>query len=562
MPLSQLFADSNKPNILLLITDQERSVAEWPESYRATLAAKLPAMQRLMASGLSFDHAYTASCMCSPSRATFLTSQYPIVTGCTSTGGSVLPKPARFPNIASVLTAAGYGCYWMGKWHLLGGQEPGDKADELVPWGFQTFTDPAGTKRAWDHPDAGTTLSTNYLGGGTQGPTATNRNDQRYVADAQAFLANPPASPWCLVVSLVNPHDIHLGWQAQDGNYYEQSLYQGFAVPLPKDRDESPSVMPRGQNYYTWANRAAALASQQDFANFYVYLMQYVDGQIGTILSGMSESLTQETLIIRFADHGEMGLAHGMIEKFVNAYGQCVHVPLVFSNPVAYPAAQRTAALASTADLAPTLAALLQQGQFADSFAGTDLSPVLENPRSSVQDYVHFTYDDMAGGSGPSVIRGVRSQRWAYSVYLQSVTSSTAGFGDADWEMYDLAADPTETHNLAGTGLQEQETLDQALQAQMQAKRTAPAWYPAHWPPAKTSASRGGPPASEMAASRPVATVPGIEAQQALDLTYVGVPDTAALLDRTATPAGRAALASLVQVDPAVLESWIAAARA
>jgi choline-sulfatase len=561
MPLKDLFANGNTPNILILITDQERSIAEWPPSYRSTLSSQLIAMKRLMANGLSFNNAYTAASMCSPSRATLLTSQYPIVTGCTTTGQSSLPKPSIWPNIATVLTAANYSCYWIGKWHLLGSKEPGSGASDLATWGFRSYPHSAGPSIAWDPPDAGINLATTYLGGGTQGASEYNRNDQRYIGNALSFLTNPPASPWCLVVSLVNPHDVHLGYEAQDGAFYDSSKYQNMNVPLPDGVQQSPTTMPRGQNYYTWDTRAVSGATQQDFANFYAYLMTYIDGQIGSILGAMSQSQVQDTLIIRFADHGEMGLAHGLVEKFVNAYRQCMHVPLIFSNPVAYPSAQSTDAMASTVDLAPTLAGLLGVSSSFPKFVGKDLGPVLEDPSTSVQDYVHFTYDDLSGTSGPSVIRTIRSKRWMYSVYLQSVTSQASGYADTDWEMYDLEADPNERENLAGQGRLEQATLDRQLQEQMLAKGTAPAWYSTNWPPTATACSRGGPPPADEVYPCPVAKIPGIDATQAERLTYAGVPDSTALLARTGRAEDRKALASIVPVEERSLEAWIESAR-
>lgn len=563
MPISDLFANGHKPNILILITDQERALSEWPESYRATLAGKLEAMQALQANGLSFDHAYTGACMCAPSRATFLTSQYPIVTGCTTTGSSTLPLPTPRPNLASVMGDAGYGCYWIGKWHLLGHHEQGAGEGALRQWGFQTYGVVAGaTDIAWDPPDAGLNLSTTTLGGGTKGPTTQNQNDQRYVADAQAFLANPPPGPWCLVVSLVNPHDVHLAYLAKAHSYYDTADYASLGVPLPEDRHESPLAMPRGQSYASWDAMKQSGAEPQELANFYAYLMQYVDGQIGTILAGMSQGQRQDTLIIRFADHGEMALSHGLVEKFVNAYGQCTHVPLVFSNPVAWPTPQATQALASTVDLAPTLASLLGvAGDFAGCFVGHDLSRVLDDPSAPGRDHVHFTYDDINDNTSPSVIRTIRSKDWVYSVYLQSVTDAGSGYADADWEMYDLTADPGERRNIAGQGHPQQAVLDQALQDLMTANGTAPAWYPAHWPPQATSASRGGPPGARAAGPVAIGRVPGISAARALDLTYVGVPDAGTLLARTVTPDGRKALAGLVPVDEPELDGWIAAAR-
>jgi choline-sulfatase len=564
MSIEQLFANGNKPNIMIIITDQERALSEWPEAYRSTLGGKLAAMQRLMTNGLYFEQAFTAACMCSPSRATFQTSQYPIVTGCTLTGESALPSPAVYANLTSVLSAAGYGCYWIGKWHLLWPNEPGTTNTDLTPWGWQAYGPPSpssGTNiYAWDPPDAGITLDDTYLGGGTKGTKATNRNDQRYVANAISFLQAPPAGPWCLVVSLVNPHDVHLGFEGLAHEFYERSAYEGLDVPLPHTVYQDVSKMPRGQSYSTWKNQSAGHhATRHHFGDFYAYLVEYVDGQIGTILDAMNPSQVDDTLIVRFSDHGEMGLAHNLVEKFVNAYGQCVHVPLVFSNPVAWPSAATTQSLASTVDLVPTFAGLLGVQNDQWSFVGADLSAVLVNPTQPVQDFVHFTYDDEGDTSVPSVIRAIRSQQWAYAVYLDSVTSATSGYLDADWEMYDLVKDPEERVNLAGQGLEQQDFLDSLLQAQMILKNTAPAWYETNWPPQKTANSIGGPPSGSASAARPIAKLPGITRRQVEALSYAGVRSVPALLARTRSAAGRARLANLAKLDPKQLDKWIEA---
>ena len=63
-----------KPNVLIIITDQEREVMHWPEGWAE---ANLPARRRLMANGLHFTRAQCNTAACSSSRATFLTGLYP-----------------------------------------------------------------------------------------------------------------------------------------------------------------------------------------------------------------------------------------------------------------------------------------------------------------------------------------------------------------------------------------------------------------------------------------------------------------------------------------------------
>ena len=71
--------------------------------------------------------------------------------------------------------------------------------------------------------------------------------------------------------------------------------------------------------------------------NFYAHLQTLADGHVGEILDALDEcGLTESTLIVRLADHGEMGMCHGLREKMYTAYEEAIHVPLIFSNPLLF----------------------------------------------------------------------------------------------------------------------------------------------------------------------------------------------------------------------------------
>src|SRR5262245_59091835 len=53
-----------RPNLVLLFTDQERAVQHWPPGWAAR---HLPSWSRLQRHGLTFRRAYTAACECTPS---------------------------------------------------------------------------------------------------------------------------------------------------------------------------------------------------------------------------------------------------------------------------------------------------------------------------------------------------------------------------------------------------------------------------------------------------------------------------------------------------------------
>ena len=60
----------NEPNILLIVSDQERQRDWLPDDF------KLPARQRIIDNGIEFTSHYTHSSPCSPSRATLFTGEY------------------------------------------------------------------------------------------------------------------------------------------------------------------------------------------------------------------------------------------------------------------------------------------------------------------------------------------------------------------------------------------------------------------------------------------------------------------------------------------------------
>src|SRR5580765_8400910 len=64
---------ANRPNIVLIMTDQERYPQYWPPGWED---ANLPNRKRLADNGLAFTRAFCNAAMCSPSRATLFTGLY------------------------------------------------------------------------------------------------------------------------------------------------------------------------------------------------------------------------------------------------------------------------------------------------------------------------------------------------------------------------------------------------------------------------------------------------------------------------------------------------------
>ncbi|MEA2475160.1 MAG: choline-sulfatase [Thermoleophilaceae bacterium] len=546
-------AARRRPNLLLLVTDQQRAPMHWPDE-PGWLRQLTPADHDLASTGLTFTDAICSTCMCSPSRATLFTGLYPTQHGVTLTlteagarpdprnapavlatfagnmrdGSASRVKTAKAfargalrlgagrgeettldpstPNLARMLGDAGYTVGFKGKWHLtkpVGGGEWSDADAQLLERDFGFA--------GWEPPDAGENLDPEHFGGGNAGASGEGF-DEDFTRQAEAFLATA-AEPWALIVSLVNPHDV-LGYPSSyERGGYRLEDFRDIEVPLPDTFDEDLSTKPDphslmklGQASYLGPLRGRR--AHLDYLSFYAHLHRLVDEKVGRIVGALGEatdprSLRSRTLIVRTADHGEMGLAHGGLrQKMFNAYEETLRVPLVVSNPILFPRASETPAPAGLVDIVPTLATLLGFPAPADA-AGADLTPVLarhadapdealdaagaalepaarhREPADSVQDASAFVYEDHKAGTAfenvvpqPNRLRALRERGWKYAVY-----ADPTGEARPQYELYDLAADPNERANLVDrdTGAVrnalhegDRERLDAALQERMQ----------------------------------------------------------------------------------------------
>jgi choline-sulfatase len=176
--------------------------------------------------------------------------------------------------------------------------------------------------------------------------------------------------------------------------------------------------------------------------------------------------------VVRTADHGEMGLAHGGLrQKNFNFYEEATRVPLVYSNPKLFPAPAKTNALVSHVDFLPTLASLAAAPKSARAhWQGVDYAKLVLHPSSNrtAQDYVVFTYDDYQSGQSkrpypkaPNHIVSIREGRWKLAKYYDKAKLNPKR---PQWEMYDLHTDPEETENIAHPGYKRSATQERQLQ--------------------------------------------------------------------------------------------------
>jgi choline-sulfatase len=211
----------------------------------------------------------------------------------------------------------------------------------------------------WNPPDAGIRVSS--LGAeplpaslATLGGGAPN-NDDRYVAGADpskvcqnisqvgtgcqtpgfgesvvsylAGVAGTPRSrrkPFCLIVSLTNPHDIGYypgGYSSTGGGYPSQ--VPDLGVTLPDNFNDSLTTKPNIQTAYRENVETENFTPEErvGYVNFYPNLLQIVDKEITKVLDALDgHGLTNDTIVFRTSDHGELAFSHNLIEKCYTIY--------------------------------------------------------------------------------------------------------------------------------------------------------------------------------------------------------------------------------------------------
>jgi choline-sulfatase len=452
-------------NIVLFITDQERAIQHFPSNW---LRQNLPGMRRLRQHGLSFERAFTNACMCSPARSTLMSGYFPAQHGVKYTLEEDMPAteypqvelPVELKNLATVMKAAGYNVVYKGKWHC---SKPAEK-EHAVPADLERY----GFLR-WNPPDAGANQTVPEAGGGFVD------NDGRFVdatgnvADGTEgvlqYLSSTAAQqqPFFMVISLVNPHDVlfYPSKSFKEAGYDKSWLAGDVHAPATAEEDLStkPTVQEEFRNIFNLTGKPKNREQMRNYLNFYGNLMRSSDSYLVNVLDKLEETgLSDNTLIVRTADHGEMGLAHGGLrQKNFNFYEEAIRVPLVYSNPKLFPKPAKTDALVSHVDFLPTLASLAAAPPSARAkWEGVDYSKLVLNPSSngSTQDYVVFTYDDYQSGQSkrpypkpPNHIVAIREGRWKLAKYYD-----VKGRKAPQWEMYDLKHDPLEKRNIAYLG--------------------------------------------------------------------------------------------------------------
>ncbi|MBA3324850.1 MAG: choline-sulfatase [Rhodobacteraceae bacterium] len=341
------------PNVLILMVDQLTGTL-FPDGPADFLHA--PNLRRLAARSARFAAAYTASPLCAPARAAFMSGQLPSRT-------HVYDNAAEFasdiPTYAHHLRRAGYQTCLAGKMHFVGPDQlhgfeerlttdiyPADfgwtpdyaKPGERIDWWYHTLDSVAG---------AGTAEITNQL---------EYDDEVAYHATAKLhdLARRRDPRPWCLTVSFTHPHDPYVARPRFWELYADCPALDPAVAPIAFEAQDPHSrrlLEACDHSAFAITPEAARRARRAYFAS-----ISYLDEKIGEILDVLARGrMDADTIVIFLSDHGDMLGERGLWFKMSMREGSA-RVPLMIAGP-GLPAG-RHAAPVSTLDVLPTLAEL------------------------------------------------------------------------------------------------------------------------------------------------------------------------------------------------------------
>lgn len=437
---------SDRPNILLILTDQQR----W-DTICGRTPCRTPNINALAAGGVRFERSYTPVSLCCPARAMLASGAYNWHNGVLNqVHVSQRTRWGMFDGTvtyAQRLRDAGYQTGYAGKFHAdhLKGPLDYGYARATAPWGWG----PEPARRAdfktedlyQNYPPIqkrGIINKREIRRPGGRPWAAWREMDGPIEASESYFIADRGGKllqefsggdkPWLLEAHFTAPHDPfapHIEFARR---------YNANDIPLPRSWHDKfinkPGMNRKEAEMY---NQLSEYDVRNSIAHYWAFCEE-LDWNIGRLLNTLRDTgQADNTLVVFSSDHGEMLGSHHMYIKGWMPYEETHRIPMIARWPGQTPQNSQAAQLVQLHDLAHTFCDIggAEPLPFAD---GISLRDIFCNPaQTPSRDAIMNTY---YGAEYLYTQRILITQRHKYVFN---------GF-DID-ELYDLENDPIEMHN-------------------------------------------------------------------------------------------------------------------
>lgn len=439
-----------RPNVLFIaVDDLNCRVGCYGDA-----VAKTPHLDRLAGRGVRFDRAYCQFPLCNPTRVSLLLGRYP-----TTTETIDFARPALLERdwvtLPQYFRENGYQVQLLGK--IFHYPEPsawsaGEKAvleeqqrhrqmlGDLTRW--EPYRSLAPPPTQWTNNLRNHSNVFGPVADAEERTAADKAKAYEWTADVKTAEQAKEAlerwadqgQPFFLGVGFYKPHVPLVAPQ----RFFD--LYPPEEMPLPPDFAPGPRAddsVPRYALRYSldlFHEEFPTVARAREAMSAYYACISFMDEKLGEALDTLDRlNLCDNTVIVLWGDHGWHLGEKGMWGKGT-LFDVSARVPLIMVDPRRSTAGQGCPRTVEFVDIYPTLVELCGL-ELPPRLEGRSLVPLLDQPTAEWNKpaFTLLAREDWLG-------RSVRTERWCYTEW---------DFGRRGVELYDLEADPRESHNLA-----------------------------------------------------------------------------------------------------------------
>jgi arylsulfatase A-like enzyme len=402
--------------------------------------SKTPNIDALAARGMVFMNAHTPGTSCNPARTAILSGLRPATTGIYNNGADWrrVPRVQEVGTLPRHFREHGYRTLGAGKiFH----------AHTYGPGGFSGYNDPEGWEAFYPgidrqlpdevgppvRPANGNPSRDGGFVGFDWSPIVTDdaaTGDGQVVSWARRQLVAESGPPRFVAVGIYRPH---LPWYVPQ-KYFDMHPLSEIELPptIDNDLEDVPAIAHRVRNLdgdvnHRWVH---AQGVWQNGVQGYLASVSFADAMVGWLVDALDRSgRADDTIILLWADHG-FHLGEKERWRKWTLWQRTTHVPLIIVAPGVTTPGARTAKPVSLMDIYPTLTELTGVAT-PEHLEGRSLVPLLRDPEAA--------WEHAAVTNNGYREHSVRGERYRYTLHA-----------DGTEELYDVAADPHEWHNLAG----------------------------------------------------------------------------------------------------------------
>ena len=438
----------DKPNILFIISDQHNAKVL---GHMGHSDVKTPNIDRMAQEGVLFVNAVTQNPICTPSRVSYFSGQYPHNHGYYGLAGA---HPSGLPNFLGHFRAYGYATAAIGKIHC-----PEYWIEDDSDVFLETYND-CSIEGGREYDRYLKEKGVDELREDEYYPEQPDKraqscdgraSDLKYRDSVEGWivrqtirfmeLAKTEKQPFIVQASLPRPHQVY----SPSKQFWDQ--YDGELLSLPGNfsYDHSLKAPHLKRAWERWKTGDWTLFEPRTYEagalrklHGYFGCVTQVDHAVGELNGWLRKNNCEEnTIVIYASDHGDYACEHGIMEKAPGICSDAItRIPFVWKWPRFTRAGHIVEEIVETVDLSRTLCALAGIGPMETS-DGRDLAPLLQGRPSQVH---------RIGVTEFAWSKSVRNRQYRLVYYPREMFSDE--YPDGFGELYDLESDPWEIKNL------------------------------------------------------------------------------------------------------------------